>query len=167
MLISNFVNLLTPRDLSSNNNGTDNTCARPLPGEHGEVLSIGITAHTLFEYICYISLGLTVINSVYLILTHLHRYTVPSEQRQIVRIIFITVVFAVIGSLSVLFYVDSIYFRPLQEVYEAYCVAGFLLLCVHYVCPDEEARFSYFNQLENRDKEGNVIPGGSLKWFQV
>jgi hypothetical protein len=169
MLLSTPINLLKTRDLfggSSNGNSTF-VCARPLAGEVGKVLSIGITAHTLFEYICYASLGLTVISSLYLIWTHLHRYTVPPEQRQIVRIVFVTVFFALIGTLSTVFYLDSIYIRPVQEVYEAFCVAGFLLLCVHYVCPDEDARYDYFNQLENKDKKGNVIPGGSLKWFQV
>jgi hypothetical protein len=169
MLLSTSTSFLKTRGLFSDSNNGNGTfvCARPLAGEKGENLGIGITAHSLFEYICYVSVGLTIINSIYLIWTHLHRYTVPSEQRQIVRIVFVTVVFAVIGLLSVLFYIDSIYFRPIQEVYESFCVAGFLLLCVHYVCPDEEAWFDYFNQLENKDRKGNVIPGGSLKWFQV
>ena len=75
------------------------------------------------------------------------------------------VFFGIIALLSILFYLDSIYFKPLIEIHESFRVAALFLLYVEYVCPNEEMRPKYFNDLEN--KKGNVIPEGSLKWFNV
>ena len=147
----------------------DNTvCARPIAHQEGELLSIGINTHRLLEYISGVSLGLTLIVSVFLITRHLSRFTVPPEQRQIVRIIFVPTFFAIISFISVMFYSASIYLRPVSEAYEAFCIPAMLMLYVHYVCPDEgqETRYSFFQELEGRDRKGKPQPGGSLRWFK-
>ncbi len=69
--------------------------------------------------------------------------------------------------LSIIFYTDSIYIRPLMDVYEAFCIACLFLLYLEFLVPDPEQRTKYFSDLENKDKKGNVTPGGSLKWYNV
>lgn len=143
------------------------TCARPIPNQHGDPLSIGITAKSLMTYIAYACLGLTTLSALFLIWKHLHRYTAPKEQRQNIRVIFMPVFMCIIELLSILFYEDSIYLSPIKELYEAFCIAALFLLFVEYVCPDEQTRPTFFNELENRDRKGKVTPGGSLLWFNV
>lgn len=75
------------------------------------------------------------------------------------------VFFGTIALLSMLFCLDSIYFKPLIEIYESFRIAALFLPYMEYVCPNEEMRPKHFNDLEN--KKGNVIPGGSLEWFNV
>jgi hypothetical protein len=142
-------------------------CLRPKPNEHGDKLSIGITFHQLAEYVTMGCLGITTISALVLIWRHLHHYTRPKEQRQNIRIIVMPVFFCIISLLSILFYEDSIYITPLLGVYEAFCIAALFLLFLELVCPNEGARSDYFSQLENKDKKGNIIPGGSGKWFNV
>ena len=159
-----MASFLLPRD--SHDNSTF-VCLRPKPNEHGEKLSIGITFKQLAKYMTVVCLGLTTISALLLTWKHLHRYTRPKEQRQNVRIIFMPVFFCVISLLSIMFYVDSIYITPVMGVYEAFCIAALFLLFLEFICPDEEARPKYFSNLENKDKKGNVIPGGSRQWFNV
>ncbi|KAF2097000.1 DUF300-domain-containing protein [Rhizodiscina lignyota] len=162
------VRALFLRDTVDEGNGQSTTCARPVAGQEGEVLNIGITTHRLLEYISGISLGLTLIVTLFLITRHLSRYTVPPEQRQIVRIVFVPTFFAIIGFFSVMFYNVSIYIRPIPEVYEAFCIPAILLLYIHYVCPDEGqlTRYDFFHNLELQDRKGRSQSGGSLTWFK-
>ncbi|KAF2811324.1 uncharacterized protein BDZ99DRAFT_461417 [Mytilinidion resinicola] len=156
---------LLTRSLFGSDKSSNFTCARPKPNEHGAKLSIGITAKSLMEYMAYACLGLTTASALFLIWKHLHRYTCPKEQRQNVRIIFMPVIFCALELLSIIFYSDSIYLSPLKETYQAFCIAALFLLYVEFVCPDEQMRDAYFNGVENKDRKGNVIPGGSLLWF--
>ncbi|KAF2792802.1 hypothetical protein K505DRAFT_223449, partial [Melanomma pulvis-pyrius CBS 109.77] len=126
-----------------------------------------ITFKTLMICITAICVCLTTISAITLASKHLRRYTVPKEQRQIVRIVSMPMFFAIVSLLSVLFYQQSIYLKPLMAAYEAFCVAGLFFLFLEYVCPEEEKRTAYFSAVENKDKKGNVIPGGSLLWFNV
>src|SRR4051812_27734054 len=91
------------------------TCARPKTNDHGEVLSFGITFKSLLTYIAIACICLTLISTVILASKHLKRYTVPKEQRQIVRIIFMPLFFSFISLLSVLFYEKSIYLKPIMQ----------------------------------------------------
>ena len=143
------------------------TCARPIPGQHGKTLSIGVSAKSLLIYITLACLGLTSISAFILQWKHLHRYTMPKEQRQIIRIVWLPVFFCIISLLAVIFYDQSIYVEPIKEVYEAFCIAALFLLYVEYVCPDEHERPAFFTKLENKNRKGKVIPGGSLVWWHV
>jgi hypothetical protein len=154
---------LLPRD--SDDNKT--VCLRPKPNEHGAKLSIGITFKQLATYMTIACLGISTISALFLIWKHLHRYTRPREQRQNVRIIAMPVFFCIISMLCIIFYTDSIYIRPLIDVYEAFCIAALFLLYLEFVCPEPDQRVKYFSNLENKDRKGNVIPGGSLKWYNV
>ncbi|KAH7136015.1 organic solute transporter Ostalpha-domain-containing protein [Dendryphion nanum] len=140
-------------------------CSRPRPNEHGEPLAIGITFKLLMTYITIACLGLTAISTFILQWKHLHRYTRPKEQRQVVRIVFMPFFFCVIALLCLLFYEQSIYLKPIMHTYEAFCVAALFFLFLEIVCPDEENRARFFSSVDNKDKKGNIIPGGSQLWF--
>jgi hypothetical protein len=154
------------RDDDKNDNSTF-VCLRPKPNEHGDKLSIGITFKQLATYITLACLGLSTISALFLTWKHLHRYTKPKEQRQNIRIIAMPVFFCAVSLISIIYYTDSIYIVPIMGIYEAFCIAALFLLFLEIICPDEEARPKYFANLENKDKKGNIVPGGSLKWFNV
>lgn len=126
----------------------------------------------LFSIACA---GITTSISLFLITKHLHRYTEPKQQRQIVRIIFTPVVFAVLSALSILSYSVAKYLQPLIDLYEAFALASLFLLYVEYVAPDEHTRLAYFSAIENHKPKSKfkptgaytVVPGGSLRWYHV
>lgn len=119
--------------------------------------------------------GITLFISIFLITKHLHRYTEPKQQRQVVRIIFTPVVFATLSALSILSYSVAQYLQPLIDLYEAFALASLFLLYVEYVAPDEHTRAAFFDNLENRklksqfrpSKGYTVVPGGSGGWYRV
>ena len=118
----------------------------------------------------YVSAGCTVVtilSCVFLSWRHLHRYTVPQEQRQILRIANLPAMYAIFNFLALTFTLDYMYIEPIGAVYEAFTVAALFFLILEYVAPDGTDRETYFNNLELRGKGGRPQPGGSLKWFQV
>ncbi|XP_055933008.1 transmembrane protein 184B-like [Argiope bruennichi] len=66
---------------------------------------------------------------------HLRFYTSPSEQRWIVRILFIVPIYAFDSWLSLLFFRDNyyIYFDSIRDWYEAFVIYNFLSLCYEYL----------------------------------
>uniref|UniRef100_A0A915KZM2 Transmembrane protein 184B n=1 Tax=Romanomermis culicivorax TaxID=13658 RepID=A0A915KZM2_ROMCU len=66
---------------------------------------------------------------------HLRWYTCPSEQRWIVRILFVIPIYASCSWLSLLFFPNriSIYFNTIRDVYEAFSIYSFLSLCYEYL----------------------------------
>jgi len=118
-------------------------------------------------YITAISFVFTAISALILGTKHLRHYTVPKEQRQIIRTVLMPLSFGIIAFLSVVFYEQSIYLKPIMQVYEALCVSALFFLFLEYVCPEADRRAAYFSAVEQKNKKGNVIPGGSLLWFNV
>ncbi|KAL6884482.1 organic solute transporter subunit alpha/Transmembrane protein [Trichoderma evansii] len=143
--------------------GIDSSCARPVAGEHGDVLSIGITTQTLLKILTAVFLILTLLNSIFHITRHLTRYTIPRQQRQIIRIILVPTVFAIFSFLSVLSYQASIYLRPLAEIYESICIPALFLLYVDYIYPDSH---SWWDILDAQGKRGILTAGSCLAWFK-
>ena len=156
------------------------TC--PLPKDEADLLLVAepIVGSLTFQHLILIisiaCAGAAAVLSLWLILKHLHRYTQPKQQRQVIRIIFTPVVFAVLSVFAILDYNAAIYIIPLRDLYETFALASLFLLFTEYVAPDEATREAYFFGLENRKKRGgqfsrskayDVIPGGSLKWFHV
>lgn len=133
------------------------------------------TTQNLLFVIAIICAGITIAISFFLIMKHLHRYTEPNQQRQVIRIIFTPVVFSVFSALSILNYKVAMYLQPLIALYETFALAALFLLYVEYVAPDEHTRMSYFATLENRKPKGTmfkrkgyeVIPGGSQSWYRL
>jgi hypothetical protein len=66
---------------------------------------------------------------------HLRFYTMPSEQRWIVRILFIVPIYALDSWLSLLFFRDKyyVYFDSVRDWYEAFVIYNFLSLCYEYL----------------------------------
>ncbi|PAA51001.1 hypothetical protein BOX15_Mlig009666g3, partial [Macrostomum lignano] len=72
----------------------------------------------------------------YQIYEHLRHYQCPSEQRWIVRILFIVPIYSFCSWLSLLLFVHDelyIYFDSLRDIYEAFVIYNFLCLCYEYL----------------------------------
>ncbi|TMS36223.1 hypothetical protein L596_003441 [Steinernema carpocapsae] len=66
---------------------------------------------------------------------HLRWYSCPSEQRWIVRILFIVPVYSFDSWLSLLFFSKDVYvyFNSIRDCYEAFVIYSFLSLCYEYL----------------------------------
>ncbi|CAI4233198.1 unnamed protein product [Auanema sp. JU1783] len=66
---------------------------------------------------------------------HLRWYSCPTEQRWIVRILFIVPIYAFDSWLSLIFFSDNVYifFNSLRDCYEAFVIYSFLSLCYEYL----------------------------------
>ncbi|KAI9740240.1 MAG: hypothetical protein M1834_004818 [Cirrosporium novae-zelandiae] len=102
----------------------------------------------------------------FLLNRHLLRYAVGDEQRQIVRIIATPVIFSLISLLMILFYSSALYIDPIRDTYEAIALVSLFLLYVNYLVPRGEDRLKCFYNFDRKNKAGEIIPGGSLKWFK-
>ncbi|OPJ87308.1 transmembrane protein 184A isoform B [Patagioenas fasciata monilis] len=70
------------------------------------------------------------------IYTHLRNYTVPKEQRYIIRILFIVPIYAFDSWLSLLLLGSHqyyVYFDSVRDCYEAFVIYSFLSLCFEYL----------------------------------
>ena len=162
--------MLSARSSSGATNAIDQ-CPRPRPGDLNKGIGLfgpgSIDLHHLMIYISAGCTGLTILSCVLLSWTHLRRYTVPNEQRQILRIVNLPVFYAIFNFLALTFVLDYMYIEPIARVYEAFAIAALFLLILEYVVPDGIDRETYFNDFPLLDRKKNVVPGGSLKWFQV
>lgn len=151
----------------------------PLPKNEADLLIKGqnitgpFTFQNILLLIALIGAGFTIAISLFLIIKHLHRYTVPKQQRQIIRIIFTPVVFSVLSAVSIVDYEAARYMKPLIALYETFSLASLWLLYLEYVAPDADTRDSCFSNLDRckkpwfkKNAEFRIIPGGSLKWYQ-
>lgn len=144
-------------------------CPRPKTHDPGAPLFHNGSA-TLHQFMVYLSAGcmaVTILSSVFLSWRHLHRYTSPQEQRQILRIVNLPVFYSIFNFLALTFTLDYLYIQPLGDLYEAFTVAALFLLVLDWVAPDGVDREKYFDKLELRSRRGTPQAGGSLKWFQV
>lgn len=169
--------MISSLEKRSSGNGT---C--PLPADEASLLLVArpIVGNLTFQHIILLvsiaCAGSAAVLSLWLILKHLHRYTQPKQQRQIIRIVATPVIFAVLSVFAILDYNAAIYIIPLRDFYETFALASLFLLFVEYIAPDEDTREAYFFNLENRKKRGStfsrskeydIVPGGSLTWFRV
>jgi hypothetical protein len=112
---------------------------------------------------------LTILICLLLSLLHVRYYTNPPEQRQLIRIIIVPAVFAIFSFFGLWFYNASNYLIPVADFYECFALVAIFYYIISVVTPneDDDQRLAFFSQLENRAKDGSVIPGGSLQWFSV
>jgi hypothetical protein len=112
---------------------------------------------------------LTTLICLFLCVLHLRYYTNPPEQRQLIRIIIVPAVFAIFSFFGLWFYDASNYLIPIADFYECFALVAIFYYIISVVTPNEDnnQRLEFFDQLENKAKDGSVIPGGSLKWFSV
>ncbi|KAJ1961827.1 hypothetical protein GGI12_003025 [Dipsacomyces acuminosporus] len=78
------------------------------------------------------SLVATVISAIH-IASHLRNYTVPRQQRQIVRIILMIPIYSIISFLSYRFYREAPYYKAVRDCYEAFAIASFYMLLLQYI----------------------------------
>lgn len=132
-----------------------------------------VTTQDLLVYISLGSAAYTTLACLYLALTHLLHYVRAREQRQIIRLCFYPLFFAVFSAAAVNSYPDSIYLEPARDLIEPISLAALFFLFLEFAEPDINRREEYFSSLELRvqlgrfSKETKVVPGGSHRWFQV
>lgn len=87
---------------------------------------------TAYDMMRWIAVGCTAATGIILLvlkMCHLHSYTRPKEQRQIVRILIAPSVWALVSLGQILDYRTAQYIQPLGEVYESiYLCCVFLLV---------------------------------------
>ncbi|KAH8669499.1 organic solute transporter Ostalpha-domain-containing protein [Tricladium varicosporioides] len=81
--------------------------------------------------------------SFYLIMRHATHYSIPKEQRQVIRIIFIIPVFAVVAFLSIAFYSAEVYLKPVEDLYEAFALSAFFYLLCAFVQENDDERQAF------------------------
>ena len=149
----------------------DSDSSPTCPVEGNNDVGVPIAGSLTFQHVILIAAGactaITFALSLSLIVKHLHRYTVPAEQRQIIRMVFTPVVFAIFNLLSIAFYSAAIYLAPVADLYEAFALASVLALFVHYVAPDTSQHDNFFAHTEQKTRKGEVISNESLGWFKV
>lgn len=155
------------------------TCPLPkntIDGKNAEKPIIGNIKFQRLEF--YIAAGFSVICAtlmLYVAISHLCCYVRPREQRQIVRICFYPVVFAVCSLFSIYNYGDSLYLQPTASLYEPVSLTAIFFLFVEFAAGKPDTREQYFYELENKRQVGPrfgkkrwvVANGGSLRWYQV
>lgn len=88
---------------------------------------------------------------------HLRHYYVPSEQRQILRILYMPPVFAIISFFSYRFFRDYTYYSLVEVIYESFVLSAFLLLIIQYVAKTSANRTAE-DALARKDKTRLIIP---------
>ncbi|CAF2766201.1 unnamed protein product [Rotaria sp. Silwood2] len=72
----------------------------------------------------------------YHIYLHLRHYTVPSEQKWIIRLLFIVPIYSFVSWLSLVMFRNNsyyVYFHAIRDCYEAFVIYSFLSLCYEYL----------------------------------
>ncbi|KAG8913628.1 hypothetical protein FRC01_004452 [Tulasnella sp. 417] len=82
---------------------------------------------------------------------HARNYRVPAEQRQILRILYLPMVYGVISFLSYRFFSAYIYYSFIQAAYESVTLSAFLLLLIQYVAATS-TEYSAEAALSKKDK---------------
>ena len=145
---------------------TSKTCPpAPSSAATGDIIVGSWTFRHLLVLIACICTAITVLLSTVLVISHLRRYKVPREQRQIIRILWTPVVFAVVAIISIGDYRVGPYLAPFANLYEFFVLASLFLLFVNNIAPDSP--FEYFSNFENSKQLGHETPKKNAGWFQV
>ncbi|KAM7199926.1 Organic solute transporter Ostalpha domain containing protein [Naviculisporaceae sp. PSN 640] len=127
---------------------------------------------------------IAILLSFYLIMMHATNYTVPHEQKQIIRILFMVPIYATSSFLMIRFYWHAIYFQVICDCYEAFAISSFFSLMCHYIAPDLHAQKEYFRTMHpiapwvwplnwfakccgGQRKGPWRTPGSGLTWFNI
>lgn len=88
---------------------------------------------------------------------HARNYHVPKEQRQIIRILYMPLVYAIISWLSYRFFRAYTYYSFTVIIYEAFTISAFLLLIIQYVASTSSGKTAE-GALARKDKEKLPLP---------
>ncbi|KAK5131549.1 hypothetical protein LTR08_000876 [Meristemomyces frigidus] len=106
----------------------------PVPEGAGDYDKKG-TAHKPMLFAACACTAATLGICISLIIAHLRRYRSPKEQRQIVRIAFAPVVYAIVSCFEIYTYETAQYIDPIGDMYEAFCLCALFLLYVQFAVP--------------------------------
>jgi hypothetical protein len=133
----------------------------------GDPIAGSLTFQHIIQIIGWVCFGVTTLLFLGLCIPHFRRYRAPNEQRQVFRIILLPVVYSITSVVSIHAYKAAQYIEPIANLYEALALASLFLLYVHYVAPEVHSRDEFFHRLEQKKKNGEIVGGGSLRWFRV
>ncbi|KAG9099097.1 hypothetical protein FRC06_005657 [Ceratobasidium sp. 370] len=88
---------------------------------------------------------------------HARNYHVPKEQRQIIRILYMPLVYAIVSWFSYRFFRAYTYYSFAVVVYEAFTISAFLLLIIQYVANTSSGKTAE-GALERKDKKKLPLP---------
>ncbi|BGP32346.1 hypothetical protein JCM10296v2_004127 [Rhodotorula toruloides] len=95
--------------------------------------NINFKAHDVGWICCAFFTVIASATSIWLISRHLAFFYHPTEQRHIVRLLFMPVIYAVCSFLSYFFYRQALYFQLVRDCYEALVIASFFFLLLSYL----------------------------------
>ncbi|KAJ8696826.1 hypothetical protein PTI98_006659 [Pleurotus ostreatus] len=99
----------------------------------------------------------TVIISSISVLKHCRNYTNPTQQRQILRILYMPPVYAIISFISYRFFRQYTYYSLIEVVYEAITMSAFLLLLIDYVA-ESASGHNVDNAISRKAKSKLLFP---------
>ncbi|TAQ91110.1 hypothetical protein B7494_g537 [Chlorociboria aeruginascens] len=103
-----------------------------------------------FQHLAVILCGafaaFTCLVTFFLIMKHATHFSIPKEQKQLIRIIFTIPVFAVVSLLAVAFEHQAQYITPLTDLYESFAFAAFFLLLCAFVQEDDAERQDFLRE---------------------
>ncbi|CEL53042.1 Transmembrane protein 184C OS=Xenopus laevis GN=tmem184c PE=2 SV=1 [Rhizoctonia solani AG-1 IB] len=88
---------------------------------------------------------------------HARHYHVPTEQRQIIRILYMPLVYAIVSWFSYRFFRAYTYYSLVVIIYEAITISAFMLLIIQYVASTSSGKTAE-GALARKDKEKLPIP---------
>ncbi|KXJ26801.1 transmembrane protein 184B [Exaiptasia diaphana] len=129
--LNNIFNLstLAPSAMMASTNSTTSTIPQKLETQY--IFFQTAAARGISGFFVMMALVITC----HQIYQHLSCYTNPSEQRWIVRILFIVPIYGFDSWLSLMFFEQSyyVYFDSVRDCYEAFVIYNFLSLCYEYL----------------------------------
>ncbi|KAF2718062.1 DUF300-domain-containing protein [Polychaeton citri CBS 116435] len=150
---------------------------------HEIALYHGVTFHHFGLAIAAVFGLIAVVISLFLMVQHALHYSRPTEQKHIIRILFMIPIYAVVSYLSFLFYQHAVYFEVLRDCYEAFAIASFFTLLCNYIAPTLHDQKEYFRGIQpqnwfwgvfglqyltgGQDKGIFRRPRSGLTWFNV
>ncbi|KAF2491117.1 hypothetical protein BU16DRAFT_566032 [Lophium mytilinum] len=148
----------------------EETCTLPYFLSYAEPISGDFTYHKIITIVSGVCALITLAISLSHAYFHLTNYVNPGEQKQMIRIIITTPIYAIFNFWSARDYDQAGFLEPIAQLYECFALCSIFLLFLAYVAPHEETRLEFFHSLErqSRWKKGQKKhDNGSLKWFYV
>ena len=128
-----------------------------------------LTLHQMFIVVGGACAIATIILCVITFCSHLIWRMNLKEQRHMMRISILPVMFAIFSWLALLVYGLGYYLDPVPKAYEVVCVATFFNLMVQVISPDEATRKEFYVQADRLDRKHKktISDRGSWRWFET
>lgn len=130
------------------------------------------TSLTLHQMFIIVGGACTVVTAILCIITfcsHLIWRMNIKEQRHMMRISILPIMFGVFSWLALLVYGLGYYLDPVPKAYEVVCVATFFNLMVQVISPDEAIRKEFYVQADRLDRRNKKRKSdrGSWRWYET